>query len=335
MTGRIYIALVASCWLAAAGAAAAERKHTVRDGESASAIAKRYYGSYDLADLLLRFNGRSGTTIRPGEDLRVPICDVHTVRSGDSWSKLAQRYLDRAGAWREIAVLNGIDPKQSLRIGQRIVIPVILPQELRKGESLGVLAKRFYGGVELLPVLQSFNGIDDPRRLSVGQKIEVPLVAFRAKAGSEPAKPPAPKAKPKAAPKTKPKPKPKSPVPQSRPKQEPVKIVAKPAPRTPEPAPNFGRLIRAAAVALDQDDYEGARAVLERLRERVTAHGNDSQKAELLRLFALVYVAYDMPEKACAAHRSRARIVKPAPLDPDLVSPKIREALDRCDETGS
>jgi LysM repeat protein len=317
MTGRTAggLALLAACVLTAAATPASERRHTVRKGESASAIAKRYYGDYAVADLLLLFNGRSDSVIRPGEALRVPVCDVHTVRSGDSWSRLAQRYLERPAAYSEIAALNGIDPDRPLRVGQRITIPVILTHELRPGESLGALARRFYGGPELVPVLQSFNGVDDPRRLSVGQTLEIPLLAFRAAEDRatvptpEPAIPPSPKTKPESA------------VAAARP-TEPIP--------EPEPAPRFAPQIQVAADAFANDDYVGARDLLERLRERVTTQGVDEDQAELLRLLALVYVAFDHPEKACAAHRSRTRLVGKTPLDPDLVSPKIRETLERC-----
>jgi LysM repeat protein len=305
MTGRtaFRLVLVVVAVLAATATPASERRHTVRKGESASAIAKRYYGDYAMADLLLQFNGRSDSVIRPGEALRVPVCDVHIVRSGDTWSRVAQRYLDRPAAYTEIAALNGIDPDRPLRVGQRITIPVILTHELKPGESLGALARRFYGGPDLIPVLQSFNGIDDPRRLSVGQTIQIPLLAFRT--AKEQATLPTPEPAVAAA-------RPPEPIPE------------------PEPAPRFTPQIRVAADAFANDDYVGARDLLERLRERVSTRGIDEDKAELLRLLALVYIAFDHPEKACAAHRSRTRLVGNTPLDPDLVSPKIREVFKRC-----
>ena len=44
--------------------AAAEREHEVRSGESASSIAKTYYGDYELGDYVLQYNSRSETMIR-------------------------------------------------------------------------------------------------------------------------------------------------------------------------------------------------------------------------------------------------------------------------------
>ncbi len=64
-------------------AEAGEREHTVAPGESASAIAKKYYGNFDLTPLLLAYNGREGTLLQPGETLRIPYCEVHRVQRGE------------------------------------------------------------------------------------------------------------------------------------------------------------------------------------------------------------------------------------------------------------
>jgi len=165
--------LVAFLWVVAA--AAGERVHEVRPGESASSIAKRYYGDYELAPLLLEYNGRTGNLIRVGEKLRVPFCEVHRVGGGDTWSGLADRYLGRASAYRAVAALNGLEPARPLGLGVEIVFPVPLEYRLQRGDTLAGIAEHFYGDVDLGDALRSYNGIEDPRRLSVGQTIEVPL----------------------------------------------------------------------------------------------------------------------------------------------------------------
>ena len=162
--------------------------HRVAPGESASSIAARYYADYELADLLLSYNGKPGTVIRVGESLKIPVCDEHVVQAGDTWSALAQRYLGRADGWPAVAILNGLLPEQPLRVGQRLVFPVVLDHVLRSGESLAGLAQRFYGDTKRSDVLRRFNAIDDPRRLSVGQTVGIPLVAFRASDKPEPKK---------------------------------------------------------------------------------------------------------------------------------------------------
>jgi LysM repeat protein len=349
---------IATCLIVATSVIAAERSHTVQRGESASSIAKRYYGDYEIADLLLRYNGKSNTVIRPGEKLRIPLCETHRIRAGDSWSGIAKRYLERPSAYREIAALNGMEPDQSLRIGDTVVIPVILTHSLKRGESLASLAEQFYGDADLSRVLQSFNRIDNPRSLAVGQTIRIPLVSFRsretagkatpstvAKIESADRKPPAPPpAEPKKR-KAEPEPKPEKTA--AQPVPTPEKTAAQPVP-TPEKrataaetkpattgASRLAAQIRSASEAFANGEYDRARALLESLRDRAAGEGTDTEKADLWRLLAFVYVAFDLPEEACAAHRHLVQASAETKLDPDLVSPKIRRALARCDQGGS
>ncbi len=279
-------------------APAAERQHTVAGGESASAIAKRYYGDFELAGLLMQLNGRSGTVIHPGEKLRVPYCVVHTVRSGDSWSKLAQRYLGRPSAWPEIAELNGLQRRAPLQPGQRIVMPVVLAHSLERGESLATLAERFYGDLGRARMLQSWNRIEDPRTLSVGRSIEIPLVTLQL---AEPPAPPAASAE-----------------------------AAAEEARRRETSARFLGTVRAARRAYDAGDYDRARELLESQRSAAVEKADAPERAEYWQLLAFVRVAFDRQEEACAAWASLHDLTPSVELDPDLVSPKIRESTAAC-----
>ncbi len=287
---------------------AAHRTHTVRSGESVSSIAKRYYRNYELTELLLQYNGKSDTVVQPGEKLKIPFCEVHRVRGGDTLSGLAQRYLERPLAYREIATLNGLRPDRPLKVGQRIVIPVVLAHRLRRGESLATLAKRFYGDTDLAHVLQSYNGIDDPRRLSVGQQVDVPLVSLL-----EGGKAPQAAVKPASS-------KPAILETAAREQEKPA------AP----PTPRYHGKIALARTAYSLGEYGRARELLETLQPDVLRDGSDVERTELLRLTAFVYVAFDLPVQACAAHRSLSRLSPKTRLDPDFVSPKIRRMLSEC-----
>jgi LysM repeat protein len=186
------VALVVTAVAFVSVAQAAELEHTVRGGEYASLIADHYYGDIEAADLLLSYNGKSGTVIHPGETMRVPYCEVHRVEPGETWSALARQYLGRASAYPTIAVLNGLEPERPLQVGQRIAMPVVVAHELARGETLAKLADRFYGDVRMGRLLAGFNAIDDPRRLSVGTKIDVPLVSLLLVAEPPSPEPPAP-----------------------------------------------------------------------------------------------------------------------------------------------
>lgn len=276
----ILLAIVPACL-------AAERTHVVAPGESAAAIAKHYYGDHELASPLLRYNGRDGTVIRPGENLRIPYCETHVVAPGDSWSALARRFLGRADAYPAVAILNGVVPESPLRVNQKIVLPVVVPRALEKGDTLGLLADRVYGDFELGEMLQEFNGIEDPRRLSVGQTIEVPLVTLRLRDGLD-APPPEP---------------------------------------TPPPPSPFEEKLRAARQEFRAGEFEAARQRLERMTDAVRTEGSEKDRAEHGRLLAFVYVAFDLPVEACEVFAESGEARR---LDPDRISPKIRETLATC-----
>jgi LysM repeat protein len=331
--------------LAVSSAPAGELRHEVRAGESASAIAKRYYGDYELASLLLRFNGREGTTIRPGEVLTIPYCDVHRTRSGDAWSALAQRYLGRPSLWPVVAELNDLAPQKALRVGQRLVFPVVLEHRLARGESLSSLAGRFLGDARSGGLLKEFNDLGDPRKLSVGQRIEIPLMSLRLVEGAV-----ARKKKPETKPVASKRPAPATPAPEK--KAEPkASTPAKPAadataevaeppaeePASSEPVPpparKFEKRIDVASSAFDEGDYERARRLLEALREPVFREGADGERQRVGELLTFVYVAFDRPREACESWQAGGA-ADTAP-DPVRVSPRVREVLAGCDGGGS
>jgi LysM repeat protein len=305
-------------------AVGAERWHTVAFGDSVSAIAKEYYGDYELADLLLRFNGRRDPRIRPGDRLRIPYCSVHVVRPGDTGSKLAQRYLGRSSAWAAIAELNDLSPTAPLRVGAALVMPVVLRHGLVRGDTLAVLAERHYGDPSRGGLLQSFNRIDDPRELAVGRTIEIPLITLRLAQPPAPAEPVAetePVAKTKAAPAG----------------ESIAKNVAgeaaDPAPTaTPAPTPAwFDRGFAEAERAYTAGDFDLARTRIAALADRIGSIPAHADRARLWRLTAFVYVAFDRDDDACAAFRSLRSVESPVEFDPKLVSPKIRETFAACE----
>ena len=316
------------------------KTHEVGAGESVSSIAKHYYGSYEPAPLVLQFNGKTTHLIRAGEKLQVPYCDVHRVKAGDTWSALSERYVGRPSAYRGIALMNGLAARQPLQIGQTLIMPVAMPYQLARGDTLRSVAERFYGEPALAAALQAFNEIDDPRRLSVGQAIDVPLVTLRLQKKTAPtrkAEQPAPKPTLPTAEKTAP--------PASKPAPQPVQQAPEPKPLVPEvvqrepepapakkPAPRFHAEIQEARQDFYRGEFERARDRVELLRTPVDTEGTPAERAELLRLQAFVYVAFDLPEQACSAYRSLVELSPSMRLNPQLVSPKIRSTLAACQD---
>jgi hypothetical protein len=108
-------------------------------------------------------------------------------------------------------------------------------------------------------------------------------------------------------------------------KTEPVPTAPPPAPE-----PRFTRELRHAERQFRLGHFAEAREQLEGLRSRITAEGAADEQAEYWRLLTFVYVAFDLEEDACTAYGSLRRIAADAPLDPDLVSPKIRRVVNGC-----
>ena len=316
--------------LAAPAVRAADKVHVVAAGESAPALAKKYYGDSSLSDLLLRYNGKSGKMIHPGDRLSIPYCEVYRARSGDTWSELAKKHLGRATAAPTLAELNGYSSDKPLRVGARIVVPVVLEHTLARGESLSSLAQRFYGDPAKAATLQAFSRIEDAKNLAVGTPLEIPLIAFvradttqtaddakKPIAAAAPARVPAPTAAPAPAP---------APAP------------AKPAEtaKVTEAPPRFVGPLDAAGRSFASGDYDRARDILESLREIVASEGTEADRRNWSRFLAFVYIALDRDADACAVYRAGSQGSAPTALDPDLVSPRIRDVLLKCSTaTGS
>jgi len=292
-------------------AVAGEQKHTVAPGESSSAIAKRYYGDFDLAPLLLAYNGRKSTVLQPGETLRIPHCEVHRVQRGDSWSVLSRRYLKGRSNYAVVAELNGMLAERPLQPGDEIVFPVFLEHRLQSGETLAKLAQRYYGQARLGALLQESNRLDDPRRLSVGAIVQVPLLDFKLV--------PAP-VKVAVAQVKKPVPAPTPP-----PKKK-KKVVEPPV----EPPARFTSEIETARRLFRSGEFEKSRDVLESMRDEVATESPTAERAEHARLLAFVYVAFDLSAEACEAYGAIAAQPSLRELDPDMVSPRIRHMLSGC-----
>ena len=296
--------------LAVPAVPAADKVHVVTAGESAPALAKNYYGDSSLSDLLLRYNGKTGKMIHPGERLSIPYCEVYRTRSGDTWSELAMKHLGRATAAPTLAELNGYTTDQPLRVGARIVVPVVLAHTLARGESLSSLAQRFYGDPTKAATLQAFSRVEDAKRLAVGTPLEIPLIAFvRAE-------------KTQAVDDAK----------------KPIAVAASPTPGSPtappppaaEAPPRFVGPLDAAGRSFASGEYDRAREILESLREIVASEGTEADRRNWGRLLAFVYIALDRDADACAVYRAGSPASGPTALDPDLVSSRIRDVLLKC-----
>lgn len=125
---------------------------------------------------------------------------IHRVRKGESLSAISRRYYGTSGRWRLIVEANpGVDARK-LEVGRRLVIPslpearenpggekraktagktrpaLLLRYRVRKGDTLGKIAKRFYGSEGAWKKILEANRpvIPDPKQLKIGMLLEIP-----------------------------------------------------------------------------------------------------------------------------------------------------------------
>ena len=320
--------LAAGLALLAIPLAAMEKIHLVSPGDSASKIAKIYYGSFRATDALLVYNDRSSTRLSAGDRLKVPFCPRHRVRAGDTWSALTERYLGQGEAYDTVARLNGLSSRAPLQVGQEIVFPVVKRHRLRRGETLDRLSERFMGSTVFADVLARFNGVDDPRRLVVGTELRVPMMDFvplgregkHAVARKVPAKDAAAPATKKAGSTKTTGATKKTAATKSRPKSA-----------TPK-APRFATKLERAMEDYESGRYAEAFNAFRQMERVVDRQGTDAERSTLWRGLTFVYVAYDRGEDACAAYRRWCEVGGAPRLDPDRISPRIRQQIRGCSD---
>jgi nucleoid-associated protein YgaU len=104
----------------------------------------------------------------------------HTVVKGDTLSAIAARYY---GVMRMFdAVFEANKPMLShpdkIYPGQVLRIPPMDPPKhtVAKGETLGVIAKHWYGDAQKYKLIASANNLANPDAVAVGQLLTIPLV---------------------------------------------------------------------------------------------------------------------------------------------------------------
>lgn len=181
------------------------QRHKIRPGETISEIADRY--NTPLATIK-SVNELRGNTIRAGDYLMIPVASKpladyslsaderrsqtqnrsrqgqrveHIVASGESFWSISQRY---GVGMKELAAWNGMAPRDTLSIGQKLVVWTKqanaaaskavaattrkLNYTVRNGDSLYLIASRFRISVS---DLERWNNIDKNNILRPGQKL--------------------------------------------------------------------------------------------------------------------------------------------------------------------
>lgn len=161
--------------------------HALRPGETLADVANVYYGDQDRAIFLLQYNRiPDPKKIQPGTKIGIPTIIRYTVKEGDTLAKIAHRFLGDRRRYRVLASINHLDSPQALSIGSRIKIPFDIPHIVKRGESLAMIASRYYGDPNRFDLIASYNFMTDPRAIKPGTEILIPIVNLEIAAKSTP-----------------------------------------------------------------------------------------------------------------------------------------------------
>ncbi len=151
--------------------------HALKPGETVADVARSHYGDRDKAALLLKYNRISDPKkILPGTRIAIPKIMRYTVKKGDTLATIARRFLRDHRRYQVLASINHLDPSHSLSVGSIIKIPIEIPHTVKSGESLAIIAKRYYGDPNTFSLIASYNFITDPQSIKPGTEILIPIV---------------------------------------------------------------------------------------------------------------------------------------------------------------
>jgi nucleoid-associated protein YgaU len=129
--------------------------------------------------------------IKKVEKPKKPQYRVITIKKGDTLASISKRFYGNSMEFKRIIRANRDIKRAStrLRVGQKIIIPIVKPKKVdkkitkkrrvitvKKGDTLAIIAKRFYGdSSKFKKIINANYKIKNERsRLHIGQKIYVP-----------------------------------------------------------------------------------------------------------------------------------------------------------------
>jgi LysM repeat protein len=158
-------------------------RYVVQRGDTLIALAERFNTSVE--GIMLKNSLVDPNAIFVGQELIIPVDYIpeepagprtveHKVREGETLSFLARLYRTTVDAIRNENP--SISDPQNLRVGMVLTItignePPLRSHVVRAGESLFSIARRY--GVDVQALVE-FNGLVDPNRVFVGQRLFIP-----------------------------------------------------------------------------------------------------------------------------------------------------------------
>ncbi len=300
---------------------ASELRAVAREGEDFGALAERTLGDAGLGELLSSHNGVRRLEV--GSEVSLPAARRHRVVPGQSWEDLARRYWGDPDLGAYLALFSGHPASEPPPVGDEILIPALARYRLQPGDTLARLARVFLRDVAFAQPLAGLNRFENPRRLGVGTPVLVPV---RNPALPQPGSDDAVRgtSDPVATPG----------VSENDARHDASVEVPGTASNTPPvgaaaSSEHTERLLQAVNLYLD-GDFEVALERLEALRQPVLESGSQLDRALLLRHLIYVYVAFDRGDDACVMHDALLAVEDEPEWNPDLVSPRILQAIRGC-----
>ncbi|MBW2056569.1 MAG: LysM peptidoglycan-binding domain-containing protein [Deltaproteobacteria bacterium] len=99
----------------------------------------------------------------------------HTIQKGESLAIVAKHYYGDPAKAFLLMKYNGINNPRRIKPGWTIVIPEVRTHRVRKGETLSLIAKKYLNDPGKSRGLAKLNGIKDPRNLTAGMNILLPV----------------------------------------------------------------------------------------------------------------------------------------------------------------
>lgn len=137
--------------------------YRVRQGDTLELIAAEYYGDRNKAVFIMVENKIvHARPLRPGERLRVPVTREIATGPGDTFESLAGTHLGSTRRGAFLAEFNGMAPGDSIPAGTVITLPFTVMHTAATIESLGEVAKAYFGDGRNAELLRRYNFLDKP-----------------------------------------------------------------------------------------------------------------------------------------------------------------------------
>lgn len=189
----------------------APKTYTVKKGDSLATIARSEYGNAKFWTRIKEANpGVNERSLKVGKQLVIPPLPettvaptgatvttagrTHTVAAGETLSDISKQDDGTTANYKKIMVANHITDAKSVRVGKVLTIPdlattmsstsgvSVTPASdngqtfhvVAAGETLGDIARQYYGNASAYKRIMQANGITDATRVTVGRRLVIP-----------------------------------------------------------------------------------------------------------------------------------------------------------------